>query len=82
MTYKKCIAFIYSLCVHVWSRATVHLWTLEDNFQESVLSFYHVGPRNGTWVIRLGNMCLHLMNHLINPGVTFKLYLSILQPLT
>lgn len=48
VTYKKCMAFIYSSCVHVWSRATVHLWTPEDNFQELVLSFTHVGSRDQT----------------------------------
>lgn len=49
----------------------MHLWIPEDNFQESVLSFYHVGPRGRTWVIRLGNVCLHLMSQLISPGVTY-----------
>lgn len=57
MTYKKCIAFIYSLCVRVWSRATtVHLWTPEDNFQEPGLPFYHAGPGDRTPVIKLGGM--------------------------
>jgi hypothetical protein len=31
------------------------VWGSEDNFQELVLSFYHVGPRDGTQVVRLGS---------------------------
>lgn len=25
-------------------RVMVHMWKSEDNFQESILSFYHMGP--------------------------------------
>lgn len=70
MTYKKCIAFIYSLWVRVWSRAIVHLWTPEDNFQESVLPFSRVGPRD-LWLGSIEPLPA-------NPGMTFKPYLSIL----
>ena len=30
---------------------TVCMWRSEDNLQESVLSFYHVDPRDGTQII-------------------------------
>lgn len=33
--------------------AKMHAWRLEDNFEESALSFYHVASRNPTQVIRL-----------------------------
>lgn len=56
----------------------MHLWTPEDNFQESVLSFTHVSPRDRTWATRLGSTCLYPLNHLINLGMTFQSYLSIL----
>jgi hypothetical protein len=26
--------------------AMVHVWSLEDNFQESLLSFHHTGPKD------------------------------------
>lgn len=38
-------------CAH----ATVYLWRSEDNLWESVLSFYHMGPRYGIQVGRLGS---------------------------
>lgn len=34
-------------------------WWSEDSFQESVLSFHHVGPGNRTSVVRLGGNRLH-----------------------
>ena len=32
--------------------------------QESVLSFYHVGPRETIQALRLGSKCLYLLSHL------------------
>lgn len=32
--------------VHVYGHAMAHMWSLEDNFWVSVVSFYHVGPGN------------------------------------
>lgn len=32
--------------------------------QEQVLSFYHMGFRDGTRVVRLGSKCLSLLSHL------------------
>lgn len=45
--------------------ATACVWMSEDNFKESVLSFYHVGSRNGTQVIRIGSKAISL-DHVIN----------------
>lgn len=41
------IIYIYHLYV------CIHVPLLEDNLLELVLSFYYVGPRNHTWVVRL-----------------------------
>lgn len=54
--------FLYLLTYwSVWNwecaSTTLHFWTSEDNFQESFLSFYPVGPRDWTQVVRLGSRC-------------------------
>lgn len=49
---------------------TVHIWRLEKNLQELVLS-YDMGPGNKTQVIKFGNRCLYLLNHLDGLGITF-----------
>lgn len=38
--------------------------------EEPVLSSLHVGSRDGTQVVRLGSMCLCLLNHFISPRFT------------
>lgn len=43
---------------HTW-------WRSEANFQESEISFYHVGPRDGTQVVRLGGR--YFLRHLSRP---------------
>lgn len=35
---------------------------------ELVLSFYHVGPEDGTWVIGLGGKCRYPLSQLSVPG--------------
>lgn len=44
------LKFIYGVCVCVGGGvgATVHGWRSEDNIRLSLLSFYHVCPRNQT----------------------------------
>lgn len=37
--------------IRVCSHPTAHMWKLE----ESVFFFHHIGPRNGTLVVRLGS---------------------------
>lgn len=44
------------------------LWIPLNNLQESGLSFYHVGPRNWTWINRLGERYHCPMNHLTGPS--------------
>lgn len=44
----------------------VYVWRSEDNIQELVVSFCHVGP--GDWThVRLSSKCLNLLSHLVNP---------------
>lgn len=43
---------------------TIHLCRTEENMQELVLFFYHVGTRNWFQVLRLGNKHLYSWRHL------------------
>lgn len=43
----------------------------QDNLQESVLSFHHVGLRDGTQVVSLEDKHLNLLSHLT--GLAFKI---------
>ena len=42
-----------------------HLWKSEDRFQESVFSFYIIGPRARTQVLRIGSRQLTMLNLLM-----------------
>jgi hypothetical protein len=48
--------------------AVAHMWRSEDSFRESVLSFYHVGPRNQTQTIRHGAFLPYSLKSLIFVG--------------
>ena len=43
--------------------AREYTWRLEDNVQELVLSFHHVGSRDGIQVTRLGGKLLSLVSY-------------------
>lgn len=46
LSWRKLLTTVYAMpCV----------WGSEANFEESCFSFYHVGSRVGTWVIKLGS---------------------------
>lgn len=47
------------MCVCVCVHVTAYLWRAEDHFQESILSFHYVGPRDWTQVVRLGSKYLY-----------------------
>lgn len=59
----------------------------KDNWWELVFSFYHVGSKDWTWIIRLGSKCLYplssLAGHYSNPlslqWLTSSLYNSSLN---
>lgn len=49
---------------------TARVWKSEDNLRESILSFGQVEPRDGTWVIRLGDKHIYLLRELANLGTS------------
>lgn len=48
-----CVCMCVCLGVRRGECATVSRWRLEDSFQESLLSFQHIGPEHWTQVVRL-----------------------------
>lgn len=52
--YSWLFAFIYLLFIYL-NIYNVHMWRSGNNLQESVLSFYHMHPKDQTQVINLGN---------------------------
>lgn len=57
---------------YVWAHATAHIETRGD-LQESLLSLYHVGPRNQARIMFVGK-CLHPRRHLAYPKVCIILF--------
>lgn len=62
------MSFIYVslciyLCVHTWVLMCHDFWILEDNLQESALSFQCVGPGDPALVIKLGTKYLYSLSH-------------------
>lgn len=45
---------------------------LEDNFQKSVFSFYHVHPGDGTQVFRVSGICLYPLSNLTSNLAIFN----------
>lgn len=69
LTYIWLFIFIYCC---TWCDI-VYIWWEEDNLNESVLSFHHVGFGHGSQVLLLGGKCLNLLSHLILPySISFK----------
>lgn len=58
------------VCVYVGG-AKAEVWGWEVSLQEFVLSFHHVGLRDGTQAIRVGSWCLYPLNHLHSLGLGF-----------
>lgn len=56
-TLKSVHAFVSGVCVCacVCIHAMILMWKLEDNLSDSVLSFYHMGPRDQFPVSRFGD---------------------------
>lgn len=48
----------------------MYIWRSEDNWVESVLSLYRIGPRDPTRVVRLGGKHFSPVNHL-SPLLSF-----------
>ena len=63
-----CVVCVYVVCVSTHGCAVVCVWKSEDNLQESVLSFHHVGSKydlrslglaSGTFIPCATSMALH-----------------------
>lgn len=63
--------FFFFTLVCVCVCALAHMWRSEDNLQELVLSFDHVGSRDWTKVIWLGSKWLYLLSYLASPHFFF-----------
>jgi hypothetical protein len=65
--------YLFVVCVHVHkcvplcACVTMYIQRSEDNLWQLVLFFHHVGPRNGTHVIRL------VSNHLSDSAISLAL---------
>lgn len=70
--YIHAYAFIY----YLWSvyKYATDMWRSGHNILQSVLSFYHVGPRIKP-VVRLGGMFPHAQSHLAGPIAGYSLIL-------
>lgn len=53
------------MCIDLSDMA--HTWRTEDNLQNFVLSFDHLGTRDHTWVLRLSGRHLYLLNQCYGP---------------
>lgn len=58
--FLKC--FLYFFCVYMW----VYMWTIAHMWssEDKLVLFFHVGPRNRTWVIRFGRKDCYQFRHL------------------
>lgn len=71
-----CLSFVSNAFIYVhgeWeAHTTWHLCWSKDKSQKSVISFYHVGLRDWTQVVRLGSNCLYRLSHFTGPiHITF-----------
>lgn len=60
--------------------AMVGMWSVEDNLQEFVPSFYHVGSRDWSQVSRLGNKIVKAATHWdisLDPAIYSKFILTL-----
>lgn len=55
------------VCVH--THVIVCTWESEDNLWVLVLSFYHVGPGDGAWVVRLDRKYVYLPRQVISSAL-------------
>lgn len=56
-----CVCFLMDTVV------TMLVWESEDNFQELILAFYHVGPKDVIQIVRLGDKLLPPGSHHTQP---------------
>lgn len=58
-------------CVREWQPPGAMMPMLQESMQESVLPFYHVGPRDQTQTAGLGGEHLRLRRYLTGPMLEF-----------
>lgn len=54
-------------CAHTHTQSMVPMWRSE----EWVLILYHVGPRDGTQIIRFGGKCFYPLNKVDHTRILF-----------
>lgn len=60
-----CMCMSLCVCVCAYKHRYYGMYIeIEDNFQELVISFHHVGPRDGSQVLGFGRKLLHPLSHL------------------
>jgi hypothetical protein len=57
-----CLICVYDMCMHAHMYNIIYTQMSEDNLQESVICFFHVGPREGTQVSRLGGKHFYMVS--------------------
>lgn len=54
-------------CIHTCTRVAIGtmmpMWNAMEDLKDSGLCFHHVGPRDRTQVLSLGDKCLYLLSH-------------------
>lgn len=55
-----------NMCISGYMCTTGHVWRSQYNFQELVVSFYHVGLRDDAQVIRLDSKGFYQLSHLLD----------------
>lgn len=60
-------------CIPIYTWGGMCTWKSENNLEELVLSFYHMGHRDQTWILRIGGKPSYPLSHPDNPkNVSFS----------
>lgn len=63
--YLHYLLLYVDVCICVHMHAMTRVWRSEDHLEELFLSFYHVGARDGTQMVRLSGKRLYLQSHVV-----------------
>lgn len=66
--YLHYLLLCVDVCICVHMHAMTRVWRSEDHLEELFLSFYHVGARDGTQMVRLSGKHLYLQSHVVGSG--------------
>lgn len=69
LSFLLCLFLGWLVCLQEgwYVHAVVYVCRLEDNFQDSVLSFHQLGPRYPTQITRLSSNHIYSLSHLASP---------------